>query len=261
MTPWLAPRALTTSLVGGQAWALPLACLTGMAALWATAGNIPLFLLINGWAAVLPGGLWSGLTVLGDSMAALALLLILSRRRPDIVLAAILAALLAAVVSHLLKEGLGLGRPLAILGQSVHVIGQPLRLGAFPSGHATTAFTLAAVLAAYLPRIGARLALVLAAALIGLSRIAVGAHWPMDVLGGALTGWCCGLAGVWLVERRFHAPPRHLAVLIEAVLVLNTLAMLSVYDSGYPQAALFVRSMAASALGLYAYSWRRPAAT
>ncbi len=56
----------------------------------------------------------------------------------------------------------------------------------FPSGHATTAFALAALLALLYPRWAAGfLAL---AALIGLSRVVLGAHFPSDVLAGAALG-------------------------------------------------------------------------
>jgi len=56
----------------------------------------------------------------------------------------------------------------------------------FPSGHATTAFALAALLALWYPRWAAGfLAL---AGLVGLSRVVLGAHFPSDVLAGAALG-------------------------------------------------------------------------
>ena len=55
----------------------------------------------------------------------------------------------------------------------------------FPSGHAAFAVLMAASL---MPRIasGAQLALIVFAALACVSRIWVGAHYPADVLAGAL---------------------------------------------------------------------------
>ncbi|KLU60066.1 undecaprenyl-diphosphatase BcrC [Peptococcaceae bacterium CEB3] len=65
----------------------------------------------------------------------------------------------------------------------------------FPSGHTTTSFAPATVLFRKSKSIGvAALAL---AALIGFSRIYVGVHYPLDVLGGVVLG---GLIG-WLVVR------------------------------------------------------------
>ena len=95
-----------------------------------------------------------------------------------------------------------------------HVVGRTIH-GAdnlsYPSGH--TAFFTALALTAALPATGrfglgraAGLSLVLAAALVagaamGWAQVALGAHYPTDVLGG----WCTALAVVpataWLVDR------------------------------------------------------------
>lgn len=59
-------------------------------------------------------------------------------------------------------------------------------LTSFPSGHTATAFSLAMAITYVWPKFSA-LAWTAAIA-IGISRIAIGAHYPSDVLGGALTG-------------------------------------------------------------------------
>jgi len=62
----------------------------------------------------------------------------------------------------------------------------PYALASFPSGHAATGFALATVLSQWYPKwTAAWLAL---AAVVGWSRIALGSHFPSDVLGGAVLG-------------------------------------------------------------------------
>jgi undecaprenyl-diphosphatase len=63
----------------------------------------------------------------------------------------------------------------------------------FPSGHATMAFASATVLSYFKPRWAP--AFFLLAVAIGYSRVYVGVHYPLDVLGGALLGLLIG-AGV-----------------------------------------------------------------
>lgn len=99
----------------------------------------------------------------------------------------------SAVVVGYVKSALAMPRPVAIFGpDAVHVVG-PVRIeNAMPSGHAVFVFLLAASLAPGAPA-GLKVALWSFAALAGLSRIAVGAHFPADVVAGALIG--VGIAG------------------------------------------------------------------
>lgn len=62
----------------------------------------------------------------------------------------------------------------------------------FPSGHATTAFAAALLLALWYPRAAG--AWVAVAVLVGLSRVVLGSHFPSDVLAGALLGSGVALA-------------------------------------------------------------------
>jgi membrane-associated phospholipid phosphatase len=73
----------------------------------------------------------------------------------------------------------------------------------FPSGHTATAFALAAVATAYLPKRWRWLPFTLAA-IVGLARMHVGVHYPSDVLGGALWGLTVG----WTVVLVAHVGPR-----------------------------------------------------
>lgn len=60
----------------------------------------------------------------------------------------------------------------------------------FPSGHSTVSFCLAAVIAMRYPK--ARYPVFIAAALVALSRVYVGVHYPSDILVGAFFGTFIG---------------------------------------------------------------------
>ena len=68
----------------------------------------------------------------------------------------------------------------------------PYAYASFPSGHATTAFAAAVVLAFWYPRQAG--VFVGVAVLVGLSRIVLGVHFPSDVLAGSLLGSGVALA-------------------------------------------------------------------
>lgn len=211
--------------------------------------NRSLFLAINGWAATTPAWLWGDLTVLGDTLVAFCLALPLVRRRPDLVLALLLASLPAVLLSHGLKAFFAEPRPVLALGELVHVIGDNIRArNSFPSGHTTTIFVLAAVLASGLRRQGLVWLLILLATLVGVSRIAVGAHWPADIAGGVLCGWFAGLFGVFLARRLRWAERPAVRETFRWVLLLASLHLLLFYDSDVPVARPFEQTLAVAVL-------------
>ena len=71
----------------------------------------------------------------------------------------------------------------------------------FPSGHTGSAFAVASVLFLCMPRKAGIPAMILAA-LIAFSRLYLGAHFPTDVMGGAIIGCLTGVIAWKLVWKR-----------------------------------------------------------
>lgn len=159
--------------------------------------NHSMFLVINhagnGW-------LWNHLALWGTAAGDhtlfpiyAALTLALALKRPHWLAAqAVLVFLVGYVIDwgivSSIKPWLDFPRPPRALGEgAVHVLGRTEYFHSFPSGHTAFAFLL---MASLLP--GAhwtlKVVLVLFALWVGWSRLAVGAHFPADVLGGALIG-------------------------------------------------------------------------
>lgn len=102
-----------------------------------------------------------------------------------------------------MKSGIDRGRPAAELNDEL-VRGSAVTEGlGFVSGHATVAFACAAIIAPYLPGRWPIVAWGLAAA-VALARVVVGAHLPLDVVGGAALGIL--LASLWHLA--VGIPPR-----------------------------------------------------
>ena len=123
-------------------------------------------------------------------------------RRPRswaVTLLPVVAALLAAsALATGLKEIADRARP-PVADPTVTVLTALPADGAFPSGHALSAFAAAGVVAVLHPRL--RIPVLALAALVAVSRVYLGVHYPIDVLGGAALGLAVA-AVVIVVSRR-----------------------------------------------------------
>ena len=168
--------------------------------------NTRLFLLVNhagsgwtwdhlaAWAGVAADHLYYPLWAAASLALAIKRPTLLSQRA---VLTLQVAYLFEWVLVGSIKTWLDFARPLRVLGAaSVHVIGRPEWFHSFPSGHVAFACAVAASL--YAGAHGAvRLLLMVFALWVAWARVAAGAHFPADVVGGALVG----LLSSWLASR------------------------------------------------------------
>jgi len=117
----------------------------------------------------------------------------------------------SGLVGQFIKHFVGRPRPLKDMAELIsshrvyiHVIGKELKELSFPSGHAVTAFSLATFLSLLRGR-WAPLFIILAF-LTGISRVYMGAHFPLDVLGGMFVGVIVSLAVYFTFQKFIFGP-------------------------------------------------------
>lgn len=215
-----------------QAWTL--ACVVAGLSLYLACGYHGGFLRLNAWAAGIPPWIWQWLTALGDERVPFALALLFSRRYPQVFWALVVAGLIGIAYTHLGKQVFDALRPPAVLDPgSFNLIGPKVRRISFPSGHSATAGVFFGVLVCYARPTWARVLLLSLALGVGMSRVAVGVHWPVDVAAGLAGGVLAAWLGVVLADRRRWGslePSRHLAFVTLAVLFTLSLTY---WDGGY----------------------------
>jgi undecaprenyl-diphosphatase len=93
-------------------------------------------------------------------------------------------------LAKLAKDAFPRGRPGAVLADA-HLRGVPVGQQGFPSGHTAVSAALAFILFAHLPGRWRWVPLLLAL-IVSAGRLYVGAHFPLDVVGGACLGIAAG---------------------------------------------------------------------
>jgi undecaprenyl-diphosphatase len=113
--------------------------------------------------------------------------------------AAGLSAGLGLAVGKVISELVDRARPFVADPGGVHLFSNHVADAGFPSDHATAAFAIA--VAIVLRKRGWGIVALVAAAVLSVGRVAIGVHYPSDVLGGAALGTAAALV-LWIAPIR-----------------------------------------------------------
>lgn len=221
-------------------WLLPPLLFLFAAPLWLQCFEPGLFVYLNALCAPVAAPLWTGLSLLGNAWGVLAVTSPLLVRAPQLLWAWLCAAPFAILFARLGKGLIESPRPVAVVDHTqVRVVGELLHNVSMPSGHTLTAFAVASAIYFALPVQGRtkHLWLFVLAAGTGLSRIAVGAHWPGDVAVGVSLGLLAGMLGNRLLARMDskHLQPTNWGLRLVAGLMLATLVTLVVEPQDFDE--------------------------
>ncbi|MGB0783527.1 MAG: phosphatase PAP2 family protein [Marinomonas sp.] len=160
------------------------------------------FLEINHLSSYISPTLLENLTVFGDGVFLLALVLLFSCRHIRFHWTVLFTTIVSAIVVNLLKDYFAMPRPPAVLDpEAFNLLGRAYKSRSFPSGHSMTAFLLATICFCYVQNLYFKVSIMMLAVLVGLSRVLIGVHWPADVLIGGSLGVVLGVAGVMVTAK------------------------------------------------------------
>ena len=171
--------------------------------------SVTFFQQLNHIFSFIHAEIWINLTMLGDTLVLLCAMTPLILYRPKYVYGLIASIPLGGFLSAILKKIFNAPRPGDVLSlNDYHALTDVLSGHSFPSGHSITAFAVASVVIFHMrtekPGVNKFVKQVIVltlASLIACSRVALGVHWPIDVVAGASVGWIAGLSGCYLLKK------------------------------------------------------------
>jgi membrane-associated phospholipid phosphatase len=168
-------------------------------------GKAASFVSLNAYHPFLLNVFFVNYTFMGDGLFALCLvaLLFYSKKRQQ-ALSMLYAFLISGIAVQIIKNLVSAPRPRLFFeaGQYLHFIdGVSLaNNSSFPSGHTATAFGIATVLILMLKNKTWQPHILIAAVLVGYSRIYLAQHFLLDVMIGAVIGCTSGIAAFYLAK-------------------------------------------------------------
>ena len=175
-------------------------------------GKAASFVDLNPYHRTTLDTLFAWITFLGDgTFSVIVILFFLIRRRWSKATQVLAAFLLSALLAQILKNAFSMPRPKQFFAPGVYpyFIDGVTHLGfaSFPSGHTTSIFALATMLALFTKDQRVKLACLLGAVVVGYSRIYLGQHFLGDVLMGSVVGTVVAVLVHWLFLIKFQSLP------------------------------------------------------
>jgi len=215
---------------------IPLLGILLLALIFSTDSNLAAFLFINNISQYTGETIWAYITLFGDPFVILCFALILINQFPRVALTIIPAVIIGSLLVFPLKNSINALRPeFVLLALEFHTIGSPPSSPAFPSGHTAGIFALATLLILNINKFSFTLLISFLAFIVGLARIVVGAHWPIDICGGIVVGWFSAVIAFYITQN-WSLTPTYRHVLM-SILLLASIALIF-RNTGYPQAQL-----------------------
>ncbi len=181
-----------------------------------------LFLFLNNNSAIFPDHFWGIMTNLGDGFVACLIVLCCAHKRPDFVRASLIATAVALPIIQGLKYYTTVLRPGILLSEMTNAIGHHPSSWAFPSGHTATVAVVFGVIWFMADSRTIRWSALVVMLFASFSRIAVGVHWPIDVVIGLIVGISCAAVGSLLTKNnRDSTLGTRIVVLIVSLASLN----------------------------------------
>ena len=177
-----------------------------------TLGKAASFVDLNAYHRTTLDTIFIWVTFLGNGVFSIVVFVIfLLQRRWSHASQVMLAFLLSALIAQILKNLFSMPRPKQFFapGQYHYFIEGVTGLGfaSFPSGHTTSVFALATLLAIFTKNPKAKIAFLLSGIAVGYSRIYLGQHFLGDVLMGSCIGTLTALLVHWLFVERLQSFP------------------------------------------------------
>src|SRR5882757_1716114 len=175
-----------------------------------TEGKAASFLYLNPYHQTTLDTFFIYLTFLGDGLFSITIFLILLfLRRYSQACQLMVAFLVSALLAQVLKNLFSMPRPKEFFapGQYAYFIDGVTHTGfsSFPSGHSTSVFALATLLALFEKNKKWNILYLLGAVAVGYSRIYLGQHFLGDVLVGSFIGVSLAVLVHWLFSKKFHS--------------------------------------------------------